>query len=347
MLGGHHGEPVRFELPDGTDYGGTLFDAHMHLAESAPPHYPRTMSDAQTIVDHQQSHGFEASALYSPMLVSRTLKAGDDPFVAVRRYNAHLGEIQARFPDRIAAAGISYPFGGEQAARDVQEDVRAHGFKSVMVNPYLAGQWLDQAPEAEPFLSAMEELGIPLIVHPEEDWEQNAAEATGRKLTHNQGLVSWRTLATSTSLYGFVFDNVLARHPRLRVLFAHLAGDFFGLLGRANIVHDRLLPKNDPIVMQQRTVETQPPDAIDRLQNGQVYVDTAWASAAMIGEAVRILGGDRVLMGTDGSPHPLSTPYAIEQVDAFQANSDLVEKIKQGNASALFDWHPGSARGVV
>ena len=73
ILGEYHGEPVQFELPDGTDYGGTLFDAHMHLAASAPSHYPRTMSDAQAIVDHQQSHGFEASALYSPNGGHRTL----------------------------------------------------------------------------------------------------------------------------------------------------------------------------------------------------------------------------------------------------------------------------------
>ena len=323
-----------------------MFDAHMHLAESAPAHYPRTMSDVEAILDHQQSHGFEGSALYTPMLVSRTLKAGDDPFTAVRRYNEHLGKIQARFPNRITANAITYPFGGERAARDLQEDVRNHGFKGVMVNPYLAGQWLDQAPEAEPVLSAVEELGVPLIVHPEEGWEEAAAEATGRRLSHNQGLVGWRTLATSTSLYGFVFSDILDRHPRLRVLFAHLAGDFFGLLGRMRIVHDRLLPADDAIVMQQRSSEPQPSDALARLQGGQVWVDTAWAPAAMIREAVDVLGEDRVLLGTDGSPHPLSTPYAIEQVDALGATPGLVEKIRSGNATRFFGWEPAVTPGT-
>ena len=143
------------------------FDAHMHLAESAPAHYPATMSDIEKLLEHQESHGFTASAVYTPMLISRTLKAGDDPFTAVRRYNAFLAELQARFPGKIAPAAISYPFGGDRAAKELHEDIKAYGFKAVMVNPYLTGRWLDQAPEAEPVLAAVEELDIPLIVHPE------------------------------------------------------------------------------------------------------------------------------------------------------------------------------------
>src|SRR5829696_8633056 len=127
-----------------------IFDAHTHLLLTGPPHYPLPMRDVEALLEQQRSHGITRNIVYSPMEVQRAFRASEDPHA-------------------IAGVGIVYPFSGDESAREAERVVKELGLRGVMVNPFMRNAWLDQDERAEPTLEVLEKLGVPLIVHPEED----------------------------------------------------------------------------------------------------------------------------------------------------------------------------------
>lgn len=317
-----------------------IFDVHTHFFPGAPSYYPPAMREVEALLELQRQHGIGRSAIYSPMTISRALEAGQEPLEAARGYNGFVAELAASHPEEVVGVGIAFPFAGEASARVAEEAVCQLGLRGIMVNPWLDGQWLDQSSQAEPLLDAVAELGVPLIVHPEERFEGILAQAVGRRLTHNQGLASVRTLATSLALYGIVCGDLLERYPTLPLIFAHGGGGFWGQLGRFHIVHNVLLPQGDVIAHGQQEGE-EAAALLQRLRRSNVSMDTAWVSAHQLTLALELLGPERILFGSDAAPHPLSLPYGLEQIQALEVSPSVREQLLWGNAARLFAPAPG------
>ncbi|MEA2638996.1 MAG: aminocarboxymuconate-semialdehyde decarboxylase [Chloroflexota bacterium] len=319
-----------------TPVAPALFDAHTHLLITAPAHYPPPMHAVDQLLALQRSHGVVRSAVYSPMEVNRAFARGEEPLSICVRYNDFIARVQEQHPDEVVGVGIVYPYAGDASAREAERAVRDLGLRGVMVNPYLRGSWLDQDPAAEPLLAAMEALGAPLIVHPEEEMERLVAETLGRRLRYAEGLVLWRTLATTFAMYGFAAGPLLHRFPRLRVVFAHGGGGFWGAAARVDVLFQQLVPNGDAIVRGQWEGDVADSSPLDWLRQHEVYVDVAWLDGGGLRTAVERLGADRLLFGTDGSAHPGSIAYFREQLGQLDLSPDELRAIRHDNAARLF-----------
>jgi aminocarboxymuconate-semialdehyde decarboxylase len=313
-----------------------LFDAHTHLSLKAPDHYPRAMHHIDSLLELQRDHGIGRSAVYSPMVISHAIQAGRDPLAAARQYNEHIARTQDEHPDEVAGVGIIYPFAADESAREAERAIRELGLIGVMANPYLAGDWLDQDARAEPLFQALHELRAPLIVHPEEHMEHVVAQAVGRKLLYDEGLVMWRTLATTWALYGFAAGPLLDRYPDMRMVFAHGAGMFWGKATRIDMAFRELVSGGDAIARSQWQGEESDVLPLDRLKQHHVYMDTAWMDRSSMHSALHWLGPDRLLYGSDGSPHPNSIDYFQRQLEDMGLSSAELHAIQHGNAAGLF-----------
>jgi aminocarboxymuconate-semialdehyde decarboxylase len=306
------------------------------LLLTGPPHYPLAMRDVDALLALQRSHGITRSVVYSPMEIQRAFFTGDDPWPAVRRYNEFVAQIQERYPDEVTGVGLVYPFGGDESAHEAEHIIQQLGLHGVMVNPYLRGQWLDQDERAEPLLGTVERMGVPLLVHPEEQLERVAAEALGRRMRYAEGLVLWRTLATTFAMYGFAAGPLFQRFPGLRIVFAHGGGSFWGNAARVEVLFKELVPREDPIVRGQWEGETGTEDPLAWMRAHEVYMDTAWLDGGALFTAVQRLGADRLLFGTDGSAHAASIPFFQAQLAELGLTPSDVEKIQFDNTARLF-----------
>lgn len=313
-----------------------LVDAHTHLSLRAPDHYPQPMHRVDALLELQRQHGIGCSAAYSPMVISQAMQAGRDPRVAAQQYNEHIAGTRDQHPDEIIGVGIIYPFASDESARDAERAVKELGLSGVMANPYLQGDWLDQDQRAEPLFQVLEELNVPLIVHPEEHLEKVVAEVAGRRLKYDEGLVMWRTLATTWSLYGFAAGPLLDRFPRLKVVFAHGAGAFWGSATRIEMAFQELVARDDAIAMSQWEGQRSATPPLGRLRDHHVYMDTAWMDRSAMRSAIEFLGSDRLLYGSDGSPHPNSIDYFQRQLDDLGLPDSDLQGIKHANAQGLF-----------
>ena len=313
-----------------------LFDAHTHLLLTGPPHYPLAMRDANTLLEQQRAHGITRSIVYSPMEIQRAFRASEDPHAYTKRYNEFIAEVQTRYPEEIVGVGLVYPFAGDKSAREAERAVRELGLRGVMVNPYMRGAWLDQDERAEPLLGAVEALGVPLILHPEEDLEREAAQALGRRLKYAEGLVLWRTFATTLVLYGFAVGPLLERFPRLRMVFAHGGGGFWPSAARVEVLFQELVPNNDPIVSAQWEGEMPTHAPLEWLRSHEVYFDIAWFDGGALRAALVRFGAERFLFGTDGSAHGHSMAYFITQLDRLGLDPADLQQVRHDNAARLF-----------
>jgi aminocarboxymuconate-semialdehyde decarboxylase len=236
----------------------------------------------------------------------------------------------------VAGVGIVYPFAADESAREAERAVSELGLTGIMANPYLQGDWLDQDARAEPLFQAMHELRAPLIVHPEEHLEKVVAEAVGRRLLYDEGLVLWRTLATTWALYGFAAGPLLDRYPELRIVFAHGGGTFWGKATRIDMAFRELISRGDAIARSQWEGEESDMPPLARLKHHHVYMDTAWMDRGAMRNALEWLGPDRLLYGSDGSPHPNSIDYFQRQLEDMQLSAADLQGIWQGTADGLF-----------
>lgn len=313
-----------------------LFDAHTHLLLTGPPHYPLAMRDAATLLDQQRSHDITRSIVYSPMEVQRAFRASEDPHAYAQRYNEFVSRAQDEHPDEIVGVGIVYPFAGDHSAREAERAVRELGLKGVMVNPFMRGAWLDQDERAEPLLEAVEKLGVPLILHPEEDMERAAAQALNRQLRYAEGLVIWRTFATTLVLYGFAMGPLLHRFPRLRLVFAHGGGSFWPSAARIDVLFQELMPGVDPIVRGQWEGEITAQAPVEWLRAHEVYFDSAWFDGGSFRAAVDRFGAERFLFGTDGSAHGRSISYFCSQLEHLGLSPTELQQIRYDNTARIF-----------
>jgi aminocarboxymuconate-semialdehyde decarboxylase len=294
------------------------------------------MRDVEALVEQQRAHGITRSIVYSPMEVQRAFRASADPMAYAARYNDFIADIQSRQAGEITGVAIIYPFGGDASAREAERAARTLGLHGIMVNPFMRGAWLDQDPRAEPLLAAMEQLGLPLILHPEEDLEREAAAALGRHLRYAEGLTLWRTFATTLVVYGFACGPLLERFPRLKLIFAHGGGFFWPSWARIEVLFQELLPSADPIVLGQWEGDMPVEPPLERLRSHAVYFDCAWFDGTAMLAAIRRFGAGRFLFGTDGSAHGRSIGYFSEQFDALDLNDVERGQIAYDNTARLF-----------
>lgn len=136
--------------------------------------------------------------------------------------NDHLVGLIEAHPDRFrgfAALPLQDP---EAAVRELERCVREFGFLGALVNDHTHGRYLDDL-VYDDLWSALEELNVPLYIHPgsppTEEWRVMA----GRPEMYG---ASWSWQAeTGGHALRLIYAGVFDRHPSARLILGHL-GEF-------------------------------------------------------------------------------------------------------------------------
>jgi len=168
------------------------------------------------------AHGIDVQVL---SLTIPGIQADTDASLAVENAafaNDFLAEVVGRHPTRFrgfAALPMQDP---DAAVAELRRCVDEHGFLGALVNDHTHGRYLDD-PVYEEFWSALEELGVPLYLHPGslpvDDWRVLA----GRSEMYG---ASWSWQAeTGGHALRLIYAGVFDRHPSATLILGHL-GEF-------------------------------------------------------------------------------------------------------------------------
>lgn len=230
-------------------------------------------------------------------------------------FNDELARAHERSPSRfvgLAALPLHEP---DLALRELGRAARLPGVRGA----YVATSILERELSDQAFFSvyeALEGLGLPLFLHPVfVIGEQRLRKYYLANLLGNpfEGAIAAAHL---------MFGGVLDRFPRLEIVLPHAGGAFPWVIGRL----ERGWEKRPEL----RTCREPPTAYLQRFR-----YDTIGYSDALLGNLVRLVGADRVLMGSD-----YCFPIAYERpVDVVTGSRHLSEADKQaivsGNARAL------------
>lgn len=203
-----------------------------------------------------------------------------------RFFNDHIASCVDLHPDRFIGIGTVPLQDIDLSIREMERCIKELKMPGLEIGSNINGKNLSD-PYFAPFWEAAEELGCALFVHP---WEMMGEDQMQKYwLPWLVGMPAETARAISSMIFGGVF----AKHPKLRVAFAHGGGSFPFTIGR--IEHGFNVR----------------PDlcAIDNNVNPREYLGKFWIDALVhdpkaLDYVMDVIGNDKICMGSD-YPFPL------------------------------------------
>jgi aminocarboxymuconate-semialdehyde decarboxylase len=235
-----------------------------------------------------------------------------------RAVNDRLAAVVAEHPDRFVALGTIPLQDVELAVVELERCVKQLGLRGVEILPNVNGRDLtDPALGLEKFFARAEALGIVIFMHP-------LGFTQGERLRdHYFNNVIGNPMETTIAASHLIFDGVLDRHPKLKIVLPHAGGFLAHYWARMDHAH-RARPDC-------RTVIRKPPSSY----LAKMYFDTIAFDPRMLRHMIDRYGADHVLLGTD-------YPYDMGETDPVGAIAKVPrlahaerEAIEGGNAARL------------
>jgi len=235
---------------------------------------------------------------------------------AAQIVNDGIAAYCGKHADRLKGFGTVPMPDANEAAKELERCVTELGFTGVQVITNVAGKELSD-PAFAPFWQKAEQLGVLVMIHPNGFTE---ASRLSRFYFNN---VIGNPLETAIALHYLIFDGVLERHPRLKILAVHGGGYLGAYSGRIDHAWGARSDAHGNL--------PQPPTSYLK----RIHVDTVVFTPHQLAKLVRVFGADHVVMGTDypfdmAEYDPIGHIAGVEGFDAA-----TVAALAGGNARKL------------
>jgi len=209
-----------FALPD------TIDDSERYFTPDVWPTMKHRLVDIhETRLAEMDKHGVETMILSLNAVAVQAVPNTGKAITLARKANDYLAEQVAKNPKRFqgfAALAMQDP---DEAARELTRSVKELGFKGALVNGFTQKDTEDSAvyydlPQYESFWATVEQLGVPLYLHPREPLPSRSQHYEG----HPWFLGSAWSFAVETSIHALrlMASGLFDRHPNLTVILGHL-----------------------------------------------------------------------------------------------------------------------------
>jgi aminocarboxymuconate-semialdehyde decarboxylase len=235
---------------------------------------------------------------------------------ATRMVNDGIAEFCSKHPDRMKGFGAVPMTDGQEAAKELERCVKTLGFTGVEILTNVAGKELSD-PAFAPFWKKAEELGALVMIHP------NGFTQGSRLTRFYFNNVIGNPLETTIALHYLIFDGVLERHPKLKILAVHGGGYLGAYHGRIDHAWGARSDSHGSL--------PQPPTTYLK----RIYVDTVVFTPDQLAALVGTFGADHVVMGTD-YPFDMADFDPIGHVAGVAGfDAATLAALAGGNAKAL------------
>ncbi len=239
-----------------------------------------------------------------------------------RMVNDRLAEIVATWPDRFVAMGSVPLQNADLAVAELERCVKQLGLRGVEILPNVNGMDLtDPRLNLEKFFAKAQELDIVIFMHP-------LGYTQGERLRdHYFNNVIGNPLETTVAASHLIFDGVMERNPRLKIVLPHAGGYLAHYWARMDHAH-RARPDCHTVIRKA------PSSYLKKF-----YFDTITFDSRMLRHLIDQYGPAHVLLGTDypydmGEEDPVGLIRSVprltraEQDRIMGANAARLLKIK-------------------
>ncbi|KUM95462.1 amidohydrolase [Streptomyces yokosukanensis] len=235
-----------------------------------------------------------------------------------RQANDFLATVIARHPDRFAGFAALPLQDPEAAADELERAVTELGLRGALVNDHTGGHYYDE-PQFDVVWSALEDLDVPLYLHPGAPPADSWHVLDGRPELIGP-LWTWGA-ETGAHALRLVLGGVFDRHPRARLILGHMGEALPFQLARLDSRYQR---------QRDRTLHRNPSAYFG--DNIHITVSGVWSHAALTG-AIEAIGVDSIMFAID-YPYEL-TSQAVDFLASAPLADDELPKISHRNAERL------------
>jgi aminocarboxymuconate-semialdehyde decarboxylase len=271
----------------GTDWYGTAISRDEHgvlVAETAGKAFrfgsPTHFEPKEERVRRMNDRGVDLELLsLLPPLFRYTIPAADG-VAAARDINDELSDLAGRFPGRFLGLATLPLQDPDASVAEVERAMALPGMAGVAIGTHVAGQDLD-APELEPVLRAVHDVGAFLFVHPFGARDKGSLDAYYlRNIIGNP-------LETTVAAARLMMSGRLDELPDLQICLAHGGGYLAAALGRMAHGHE---------VRSETSSRT---DVSPRELYRRFLYDTLTHDERTLRHLVDFVGVENVVLGTD------------------------------------------------
>jgi len=197
-----------------------------------------------------------------------------------RRQNHAIQQVVQKHPDRFVGFG-SVPLQSVEDSIAIAEEAKSMGLKGLEIGNAVGDKPLDD-PSFEPFFEAAEQLGLLLFIHPLEgglDADDPLAPVLGNVLQF--------TFRTTLMVERMILTGMFERYPHLKICLSHGGGLLAFNIWRLD--HSYALRPE-----LKKVIRLKPSEYLK-----QLYFDTIVHSVSALQYLVKVVGADRVVIGTD------------------------------------------------
>jgi aminocarboxymuconate-semialdehyde decarboxylase len=235
-----------------------------------------------------------------------------------RMVNERLAEIVSKWPDRFVALGTVPLQDSSLAVSELEHAVKHLGLRGVEINPSVNGMDLtDPRLALEKFFAKAQELDVVIFMHP-------IGFTHGERLmNHYFNNVIGNPLETTVAASHLIFDGVMERNPRLKIVLPHAGGYLAHYWARMDHAW-----KARPDC--RTVIKKKPSSYLEKF-----YFDTITFDRTMLANMVKRYGADHVVLGTD-YPYDMGMEHPVDFIGGTPgiASGDK-SKIMGGNAARL------------
>ncbi len=229
--------------------------------------------------------------------------------------NDGMAAFVAQDPKRFTALGTVPMQDGEAAARALA-GVMARGLKGVQILTTIAGQELSD-PKFAPFWAEAERLGAVVLIHP------NGFTHAQRMQRFYFNNVIGNPLETTLALHYLIFDGVLERHPKLKLVAVHGGGYLAGYSGRIDHAWGARSDAHGDLPHAPTTYLK------------RVFFDSVVFTPHQLRNLIDVFGAGQILMGTD-YPYDMADSDPVGHLASAELDPAVFAAIAGGNARTLF-----------
>ncbi len=240
-----------------------------------------------------------------------------------RMVNDRLAEIVATWPERFVALGTVPLQDPQLAVAELERCVKKLDLRGVEILPNVNGMDLsDPRAGLDKFFAKAQELDVVLFMHP------LGFTQGERLLDHYFNNVIGNPLETTVATSHLIFDGVMARHPKLKIVLPHAGGYLAHYWARMDHAHSA---RPDC-----RTLIKKAPSSYLR----KFYFDTITFDPRMLRQLIDQYGPDHVVLGTD-YPYDMGEDKPLELIRSVpRLKRSEQDQIAGGNAARLLRIKP-------
>lgn len=236
--------------------------------------------------------------------------------------NEECAELEQRYPGRYYGLALLPMQDAQAAIETLDHAVRTLRLRGVCICSNVNGESV-AAPARSPIYRRIEELGIPVFLHPTATVMERKLSSFGHEYTG--------TLMVDLSMAALdlIFSGVLDRHPTLRVVHPHLGGVLHYLASQLNQERSQSSRDIEPL-------ERPPSEYLRRF-----HADTVSLSPRALRLAAEVYGPDHLLFASD---YPYWQPAAGLELVRREFAGGALDQVLSGNAVSLLGLRGDRAR---